>query len=83
VYQKLVQWQRQHTDFATGKGGYAATYKQTLVISVEDPTGAVIQQFTLFGCFITKLDGGELNMESDDIATVSMTISYDSYEQNF
>jgi hypothetical protein len=83
VYQKLLQWQRQHTDFATGKGGYAATYKKTLVVNVEDPTGAVIQKFTLFGCFITKLDGGELNMESDDIATITLSISYDSWEQSF
>lgn len=83
VYQKLLQWQRQHTDFATGQGGYAATYKKTLVLNMEDPQGAVIQKFTLFGCFITSLDGGDLSMEDDSIAQVSLMISFDSFELEF
>jgi hypothetical protein len=80
IYQKLMQWQREHTDFATGKGGYASTYKKTLTLNMEDPTGAVIQKFVLYGCFIVDLDGGEINQESDDIAQVSMQIQYDSYD---
>lgn len=80
IYQKLMQWQREHTDFATGKGGYAATYKKTLTLNIEDPTGAVIQQWKLYGCFITELDGGDLDMTSDDPAEISMTISIDSVE---
>jgi len=83
VYNKLDQWQREHTDFATGKGGYAATYKKTLILNVEDPTGAVIQKFRLFGAFITSLDGGDLTMENDEIAMVKMTIQYDSYRMEF
>jgi hypothetical protein len=83
IYQKLQQWQREHTDFATGKGGYASTYKKTLTLNIEDPTGAVVQKFFLYGCFITDLDGGELNTESDDIANITMTISFDSYELAF
>lgn len=83
VYQKLMQWQREHTDFATGRGGYAATYKKTLTLNMEDPTGAVIQKFTLFGCFITGLDGGDLDMTDDGIANISMTISVDSFSLDF
>ena len=80
LYQKLIQWQREHTDFTTGKGGYAATYKKTLTLNLEDPTGAVIQKFFLYGCFITELDGGELSMTDDDIAMISVTIQMDSFE---
>lgn len=83
IYQKLLQWQREHTDFATGKGGYAATYKKTLTLNMEDPSGAVIQKFFLYGCFITELDGGELDQTSDDIAQISMSIQYDSFDQAF
>jgi hypothetical protein len=83
VYAKLLAWQREHTDFATGKGGYAQTYKKELVLNMEDPTGAVIQKFILHGVFIVDIDGGELDMTSDDIAEVTMTISYDSYTQVF
>jgi hypothetical protein len=83
IYQKLLQWQRQHTDFATGKGGYAATYKKTLTLNMEDPGGAVIQKFYLYGCFITELDGGEINMEDDTIAQITLTFQYDSLDQAF
>jgi len=83
VYQKLHQWFREHTDFVTGRGGYAATYKKNLTLNMEDPTGAVIQRFTLFGCFLTSLDGGEVSMDSDDIAQITISISYDSYELEF
>ena len=83
LYQKLLQWQREHTDFATGKGGYAATYKKTLTLNIEDPTGAVIQKFFLYGCFMTELDGQGLDMTSDDIAMISLTIQMDSFEIAF
>lgn len=83
VYQKLFQWQRQHTDFATGKGGYAATYKKTLTLNMEDPSGAVVQKFIMYGCFITKIDGGEVNMEDDGIAQVTIDIRFDSFDPAF
>lgn len=81
VYQKLQLWQNQHTDMGTGKGGYNSTIKKTLILNVEDPTGAVIQKYYLYGCFLTRLDGGELSQDSDEIATISLSISFDTYEQ--
>ena len=83
VYAKLLAWSREHTDFASGKGGYAQTYKKDLTLNMEDPTGAVIQKFVLHGCFIVDIDGGELDMGSDDVAEITMTISYDSFDQVF
>lgn len=83
VYNKLELWQKQHTDQNTGKGGYNITFKKTLVLNVEDPNGAVIQRFYLYGCFLTKLEGGELSQDSDDVATVTVGISFDTYELAF
>lgn len=83
VYRQLQLWQNMHTDFLTGQGGYAATYKQTLNLYVEDPLGAVVQKFILEGCFITELDGGDLDMKSDDIAEVKFTLQYDTYRMDF
>lgn len=83
VYRQLQLWQNMHTDFLTGQGGYAATYKQTLNLYVEDPLGAVIQKFVLEGCFMTDLDGGELSMEDDGIAQVKFTLQYDTYRMEF
>lgn len=83
VFMKLQQWQRQHTDFATGKGGYAATYKKNLTLNIEDSTGAVVQKFRLYGCCLASLDGGDLDMTTDEIANIAIEIYYDSYEQEF
>ena len=83
IYDKLEQWQREHTDMETGKGGYAALYKKTLILNMEDPEGGVIQKFRLFGCFIQNLDGGDLSQESDDIANVKLQIYYDKYRKEF
>lgn len=83
IFQKLFQWQREHTDFVSGRGGYAATYKKTLTLNMEDPTGAVVQQFILYGCFLTGLDGGDIDMTDDGIANVTISVSFDSYDLNF
>lgn len=83
VYQKLFQWQREHTDFTSGKSGYAATYKKTLTLNMEDPTGVPMQKFRLMGCFITSLNGGDLDMSDDGQATVSMQISMDDFSVEF
>ncbi len=83
VYDKLEQWQREHTDFTTGKGGYAALYKKTVILNIEDPGGAVVQKFRLFGCLIQNLDGGDLSQDSDEIATVKLQLYYDNYRKEF
>lgn len=84
VMQKLWQWQREHYDPATGCGGYPSQYKKNLTLNMEDDCGNVVQSWTLYGCFLANLDGGQLSMESSaDIAEVSITIAYDSCALNF
>ena len=81
VFQKILQWQRQHTDFISGCGGYASNYKKTLQLVMEDGCGNAVQKFILYGCFLTEVDGGELDQTSDDIAEVQITVSYDYFIQ--
>jgi hypothetical protein len=83
VYAKLEAWQREHTDPATGKGGYAATYKKELTLNLEDPTGAVMQKFVLHGCFMSELSGGSLSQTDDEICDVSFTLVYDLYTMEY
>jgi len=77
VMQKLWQWQREHYDFVSGCGGYAAQYKKNLILLMEDDCGNPVQKWILQGCFIAKLDGGSLDMDTADIVKVSITIAYD------
>lgn len=84
VMQKIVQWQREHYDFVTGCGSYPSIYKKNLVLTMEDECGNAVQKWILYGCFITAVDGGDLDMESDaDPATVSITVQPDSCQLEF
>ena len=44
-----------------------------------DPTGAsgVVEEWTLKNAFVTNIDWGELNYESDDLTNITLTIRYD------
>lgn len=84
VMQKLWQWQREHYDPITGCGGYPSVYKKNLILLMEDDCGNPVQKWTLYGCFLASLDGGELNMEADaDIARVKMQIAYDRADLDY
>lgn len=78
VMQKLWNWQREHYDPVTGCGGYPSVYKKNLTLYLEDDCGNPVQKWTLYGCFIINLDGGDLSMNEDaEIATVKLEIAYD------
>lgn len=83
VYAKLEAWQREHTDPASGKGGYASTYKKEITLNLEDPTGAVMQKFVLHGCLLANLDGGSLSQDDDGICDCTMEIFYDTYTMEY
>ena len=84
VMQKLWQWQREHYDPATGCGGYPSQYKKNLTLNLEDDCGNSVQSWTLYGCFIANLDGGNLSMEATgDPVEVNLTIAYDSASLNY
>jgi hypothetical protein len=81
--QAVVDWIRQCIEFSTGRMGYAASYKKTLILKMLDPTGQTIEKWTLYGCFITNADWGDLDMGSDDLAMVSVTVRFDRAVLNF
>lgn len=78
VMQKLWAWQREHYDPSTGCGGYPSIYKKNLILLMEDDCGNPVQKWNIYGAFITDLDGGQLDMNSDaEIALVTLTVAYD------
>ena len=75
---KIWAWQREHNDPLTGCGSYASVYKKNLTLSMEDECGNVVEQWILYGCFITAADWDTLDMEADaDPALISLTLAYD------
>lgn len=84
VMQKLWNWQRQHYDPITGCGGYASIYKKNLTLYMEDDCGNPVQMWTAYGCFITSLDGGGLDMKQDaEIAQVTLTVQMDYWDLEY
>lgn len=83
VYNKLWQWQREHADFSSGRGGYAAGYKKDLVLYMEDPLGGPKQKHVWYGCILESIDGGDLNMTDDGIANIKLTLAIDSVDLAF
>jgi hypothetical protein len=48
-----------------------------------DPTLVGVQQFTIFGAFISQIDFGKNEYTSDEVQKISLTLSYDIAENNF
>jgi len=81
--QRVMDWIRSCIEHSTGRMGYAVNYKKQIVLKMLDPTGEPIEQWTLEGAFPTSANFGDLDMSSDDIATVSMTIRFDRAILNY
>jgi hypothetical protein len=75
--QALMEWFRLHAESVTGRMGYAAGYKKDIELDMLDPTGVVIEKWTIQGAFISDLNFGELDYNRDDIANITCTLRMD------
>ena len=81
--QKIMEWVRLHFESATGRMGYASGYKKDLQLIALDPTLVGVQQFTIFGAFISNIDFGKNEYTSDEVQKITVTLSYDLAENNY
>ena len=81
--QALMDWVRQSFEASTGRMGYAASYKKTLILKMLDPAGQTVEKWSLYGCMITDIDWGQLSMDQDSIAGITCQIRYDRAILNF
>lgn len=72
--QAVMEWVRLHNESATGRSGYAVAYKRDLVIEMLDPTGVSVSQWILKSCQITDVKFGDLAYDSDDLASIEITV---------
>jgi hypothetical protein len=71
---QLMEWVRLEFESLTGRMGYAAGYKKTLILKSLDPTGVEIEKWELRECMITNIDFGDNNHEDDGLQTVKITV---------
>jgi hypothetical protein len=75
--QALMEWFRLHAESVTGRMGYAAGYKKDIELEMLDPTGVVIEKWSLIQCFLTGADFGSVAYSDDALADIQITLRPD------
>ena len=75
--QLVMEWVRLSHESITGRDGYADFYKKDITFYMLGPVGDKIEQWTLKGAFISQANFGDLAFDSNEVATIELTLSYD------
>jgi predicted GNAT family acetyltransferase len=75
--QAVMEWVRLSHESITGRDGYADFYKKEVEIYMLGPVGDKVELWKLYGAFPTVVNFGDLDAASNDVATVTMTLTYD------
>jgi hypothetical protein len=81
--QALMEWFRLHAESVTGRMGYAAGYKKDIELDMLDPTGVVVEKWSIVGSFLTDLNFNDLDYSRDDLATITCSLRMDRCIQIF
>jgi hypothetical protein len=75
--QSVMNWIRLGHESITGRRGYADFYKKDIDFYMLGPVGDKVEQWKLKGAFIQAANFGDLAFDSNEPATVELTLSYD------
>ncbi len=75
--QAVMDWVRLGHESITGRDGYADFYKKDITFYMLGPVGDKIEQWTLKGAFIQSANFGDLSFDSNEPATIELTLTYD------
>ena len=75
--QALMEWVRLHAESVTGRMGYAAGYKKDIDLEMLDPTGVVVEKWSLYGTFLTGVNFGSLAYNTDALADITASLRMD------
>ncbi len=75
--QAVMDWIRLGHESITGRDGYADFYKKDITFYMLGPVGDKIEQWTLKGAFIQSANFGDLSFDSNEPATIELTLTYD------
>ena len=75
--QSVMEWIRLGHESITGRRGYAEFYKKDLDFYMLGPVGDKIEQWKIKGAFIQQANFGDVSFDSNEPATIELTLSYD------
>ena len=73
----LMAWQNLSYNVRTEKVGRMADYKKRCYLNEYTPDYKLVRTWRLEGCWVSGIQGGDFNMESNDKKTITATISFD------
>jgi len=75
--QKVMEWVRLSHESITGRDGYADFYKKDIDIYMLGPVGDKIEQWKIKGAFILSANFGDVAFDSNEPATIELTLAMD------
>ncbi len=75
--QAVMEWVRLSHESITGRDGYADFYKKDIDFYLLGPVGDKIEQWKIKGAFIQQANFGDLAFDSNEVATIELTLAYD------
>jgi hypothetical protein len=75
--QAVMDWIRLGHESITGRRGYADFYKKDIDFYMLGPVGDKIEQWKIKGAFITNANFGDVSFDSNEPATIELTLTYD------
>ena len=75
--QATMDWIRLHHESVTGRDGYSSQYKKDITLQQLSGLGEVIEEWTLYGCYLQTVNFGSLDWSSEDVVTIEATLNYD------
>lgn len=75
--QQVMEWIRLGHESITGRRGYADFYKKDIDFYMLGPVGDKIEQWKLKGAFINSANFNDLSFDSNEVADITVGLSYD------
>ena len=75
--QVVMEWVRLSHESVTGRDGYSDFYKKDIDFYMLGPVGDKIEQWKIKGAFIQQANFGDVSFDSNEPATIELTLSYD------
>ncbi len=80
----VMEWIRLGHESVTGRDGYSDFYKKDITLNVVGPVGDIVSETIIKGAFITKMDLGDYNWDTENAAQeIKLTIRPDYCVVNF
>ena len=81
--QSVIEWIRLSHESVTGRDGYADFYKKDVTFNMLGPTGDIVEEWQLKGTYISQANWNTLEYQSNEVADITIKLTYDYAILNF